>query len=396
MRRVVDWRTSCPLDQAPAYELIMRIARLLAVARKEAIQIRRDPRSLAMAFLMPMLLLFLYGYALTLDVASLRTIVYDQDRTQASRELLARFLESRYFTRAATAEHYRDVEGALDAGRAQVALVVPRNFANDLARGRRVLLQALLDGSDANTATIARGYLDGIAEKYSLELTAARIPAAERRPPLEGRPRVWFNPELQSKHYIVPGLIAVIMMVIAALLTSLTVAREWERGSMEQLIATPIRVPELVLGKLVPYIGIGLVDVLLAAVVGTAVFGVPFRGSILLFFGLTCIFLLGAMSLGMLISIKAKSQLVASQVAMVLTFLPAFLLSGFVFDIGNMPGWLQAVTHIVPARYFITILKGIFLKGVGPAVLAPEALFLLIFSLVVLVAAMRAFTKSLE
>jgi len=343
-----------------------------------------------------MLLLFLYGYALTLDVDNLRTIVYDQDRTQVSRELLARFLESRYFTGAATAENYRDVEGALDSGRAQVALVVPRNFARDLERGGRVSLQALLDGSDANTATIARGYLDGIAEKYSLELFAARLPAAEHRLPLEGRPRVWFNPELQSKNYIVPGLIAVIMMVIAALLTSLTVAREWERGSMEQLIATPIRVPELVLGKLLPYFAIGLVDVLLAASVGTQVFGVPFRGSALLFFGVACIFLLGTLSLGILVSIKTKSQLVASQVAMVLTFLPAFLLSGFVFDIGNMPGWLQAITLVVPARYFITILKGIFLKGVGPAVLAPEALFLLVFSLLMVVAAMRAFHKTLE
>jgi len=374
----------------------MRIARLVAIARKEAIQIRRDPRSLAMAFLLPMLLLFLYGYALTLDVDNLRTIVYDQDRTQVSRDVLARFLESRFFTRVETAENYRDVERALDSGGAQVALVVPRNFARDVERGRRVSLQALLDGSDANTATIARGYLDGIAEKYSLELFASRIPAAERRLPLEGRPRVWFNPELQSKNYIVPGLIAVIMMVIAALLTSLTVAREWERGTMEQLIATPIRVPELILGKLLPYFAIGLLDVVLAAIVGTQVFGVPFRGSPLLFFGLTCIFLLGTMSLGMLVSIKAKSQLVASQVAMVLTFLPAFLLSGFVFDIQNMPGWLQAITLAVPARYFITILKGIFLKGVGPAVLAPEALFLLAFSLLVVVAAMRAFTKSLE
>jgi ABC-2 type transport system permease protein len=374
----------------------MHLARLLAIAKKEVIQIQRDPRSLAMAFLMPMLLLFLYGYALTLDVDNLRTIVYDQDRTQVSRDVLGRFLESRYFTRVATAEQYRDVERALDSGRAQVALVVPRNFARDLARGNRVSLQALFDGSDANTATIARGYLDGIAEKYSLELTAARIPTAERRIPLEGRPRVWFNPELQSKNYIVPGLIAVIMMVIAALLTSLTVAREWERGTMEQLIATPLRAKELVLGKLLPYFAIGLLDVALAAIVGTLVFGVPFRGSALLFFGLAFIFLLGTLSLGMLISIRAKSQLIASQVAMVITFLPAFLLSGFIFDIQNMPGWLQAITFAVPARYFITILKGIFLKGVGPAILAPEALFLLGFSLLVVVAAMRAFRKALE
>ncbi len=214
--------------------------------------------------------------------------------------------------------------------------------------------------------------------------------------PVEGRPRVWFNPELQSKNYIVPGLIAVIMMVIAALLTSLTVAREWERGTMEQLIATPIRVPELILGKLLPYVGIGFVDVVLSVLVGTTVFGVPFRGSLPLLLILSLVFLLGALGLGMLVSIKTKSQILASQAAMVVTFLPAFLLSGFVFDIANMPGWLQAITHVVPARYFVTILKGIFLKGVGLRVLGMEVLFLALFSLVVMTAAHRAFRKSLE
>ncbi len=193
-----------------------------------------------------------------------------------------------------------------------------------------------------------------------------------------------------------PGLIAVIMMVIAALLTSLTVAREWERGTMEQLIATPIQVPELVLGKLLPYFGIGLIDVVLAVLAGTLVFRVPFRGSVALLLGLSMIFLLGALSLGMLISIKTKSQLVASQVAMVVTFLPSFLLSGFMYDIGNMPGWLQAITTVFPARYFVTILKGIFLKGIGLRILGTQALFLGIFALVVTVAANRKFRKNLD
>ena len=212
---------------------------------------------------------------------------------------------------------------------------------------------------------------------------------------MENRLRVWYNPELQSKNYIVPGLIAVIMMVIAALLTSLTIAREWERGTMEQLIATPIRVPELILGKLLPYFGIGVIDVMLAALAGTLVFRVPFRGSVVLFLGLSLIFLLGALSLGMLISIKAKSQLVASQVAMVVTFLPSFLLSGFMYDIGNMPGWLQAITHAFPARYFVTILKGIFLKGIGLRMLGTEAAFLTLFTLIVMAAANRKFQKTL-
>jgi len=374
----------------------MRLGRLLAVARKEVLHIRRDPRSLGMAFAIPMLLLFLYGYALTLDVNNLRTIVYDQDRTATSRDFLARFTESRYFTVVAEARSYAAVGQALDGGGAQVGLVVPRHFARDLERGRRVAVQALLDGSDANTATLALAYLEGITSRYSTRLAVERAGMARRDAPVEARLRVWYNPELQSRNYIVPGLIAVIMMVIAALLTSLTVAREWEQGTMEQLVATPIRVPELVLGKLLPYFGIGLVDIALAALVGTLVFGVPFRGSPALLLGLSLIFLLGAMTLGILISIKARSQVLASQVALTVTFLPAFLLSGFVFDIGNLPGWLQAITYVVPARYFVTILKGIFLKGVGLRTLAPEAGFLALFALLVTLAANRSFRKSLE
>lgn len=374
----------------------MRIARLLAVARKEVIQIRRDPRSLGMAFVIPMILLFLFGYALTLDVDNLKTIVYDQDRTTVSRAFLARFEESRYFTVVAVARNYEDVSWALDSGKAQVGLVVPRNFARDLELGREVPVQALLDGSDSNTATIAISYLEAIGGRYSNQIVLEQAGLARRNPPVENRLRVWYNPELQSKNYIVPGLIAVIMMVIAALLTSLTIAREWERGTMEQLIATPIRVPELVLGKLLPYFGIGFIDVALSALAGTLVFRVPFRGNVALFLGLSLIFLLGALSLGMLISIKAKSQLVASQVAMVATFLPSFLLSGFMYDIGNMPGWLQAITYAFPARYFVTILKAIFLKGIGLRMLGVEVLFLALFALIVTAAANRKFRKNLE
>ena len=374
----------------------MSVARLLAVARKEVIQIRRDPRSLGMAFVIPMILLFLFGYALTLDVDNLKTIVYDQDRSAVSRDFLARFAESGYFTVVAVAKNYQDVEWALDSGRAQVGLVIPRNFARDLDLGRQVPVQALLDGSDSNTATIALAYLTGITGRYSNQIVTERAGLARRDPPVENRLRVWYNPELQSKNYIVPGLIAVIMMVIATLLTSLTIAREWERGTMEQLIATPVQVPELVLGKLLPYFGIGFIDVALSALAGTLVFRVPFRGNVALFLGLSLIFLLGALSLGMLISIKAKSQLVASQVAMVVTFLPSFLLSGFMFDIGNMPGWLQVITQAFPARYFVTILKGIFMKGIGLHMLAVETAFLALFALIVTAAANRKFQKNLE
>jgi ABC-2 type transport system permease protein len=374
----------------------MRVARLLAVARKETIHIRRDPRSLGMAFAIPMTLLFLYGYALTLDVKNLRTVVYDQDGTALSRDFLARFQESGYFAVVAIARSHADAERHLETGRAQVGLVIPPNFGRDLDLGRRVSVQAFLDGSDSNTATLALAYLEGITGRYSDRILTERAGLAHPGLPVETRLRVWYNPELESRSYIIPGLIAVIMMVIAALLTSLTVAREWEQGTMEQLIATPIRVPELVLGKLLPYFGIGLLDVTLAVLAGTLVFGVPFRGNVALLLGLALLFLLGAQSLGLLISIKARSQVVASQVALTVTFLPGFLLSGFIFDIGNLPPWLQAITFAVPARYFVTILKGIFLKGVGLQVLGLDAAFLALFALAVTAAAHRAFRKNLE
>jgi ABC-2 type transport system permease protein len=374
----------------------MRLRHLGAVARKEWMHIRRDPRSLGMAFAIPMVLISLYGYALTLDVDNLRAIVSDQDRSPASREFLRAVTASGYFTIVAVTERPADVEVALDAGRAQVGLVLPRGLARDLDLGRAVPVQALLDGSDATSATIALGYLEAISRRFSESLRLDQPGGDRLVVPVESRLRVWYNPELKSRNYIIPGLIAVIMMVIAALLTSLTVAREWEEGTMEQLIATPLGVPELIVGKLLPYLGIGLVDVALAVLAGTLIFRVPLRGHPLLLLGFTLLFLLGVQSLGLLISVLARSQVLASQVALTTTFLPAFLLSGFVFDIGNLPGWLQAITYVVPARYFVTALKGIFLKGLGLRPLALEAAFLALFALVVMAITLRVFRKRLE
>ncbi len=213
--------------------------------------------------------------------------------------------------------------------------------------------------------------------------------------PLDVRPRVWFNPDLESKNYIIPGLIAVIMMVIAALLTSLTVAREWERGTMEQLISTPVKGRELILGKLLPYFAIGMFDVLLAVLMGEFLFQVPLRGNVALLFAMAAIFLVGALSLGMVISVVTKSQLLASQLAMVMTFLPAFLLSGFMYAISNMPKPIQMVTYLIPARYFVALLKGIYLKGIGLDILFIEAGLLTIFGVMMIVLANVKFKKKL-
>ncbi len=260
-------------------------------------------------------------------------------------------------------------------------------------------MQLILDGSDSNRASIVLAYAEAVTGQYSEEVAVQSLRRAGLPPvrqPLDFRPRVWFNADLESRNYIVPGLIAVIMMVIAALLTSLTVAREWERGTMEQLISTPVNGRELILGKLIPYFAVGMLDVLLAVLMGQYLFGVPLRGSVVLLFAMAAIFLAGTLSMGMLISIVFKGQLVASQVAILTTFLPAFLLSGFMFQISNMPEPIQIVTYAVPARYFITLIKGIYLKGVGLETLGPEAGFLVVYAVVMVVLANAAFKKRLS
>jgi ABC-2 type transport system permease protein len=374
----------------------MRARRIWAVARKEGIHIIRDWRSLVMGIAIPILLLILFGYALTLDVDQVPLVVWDQSGTQASRDFTRPFEGSPYFALRRFVRTYAEVERAIDAGEALVALVIPVDFASDLGAGRTARAQAIVDGSDSNTATIVLGYIDTVARTYNQDLAieqAARSSGRTVMVPLDLRPRVWFNADMESKNYIIPGLIAVIMMVIAAMLTSLTVAREWETGTMEQIISTPLKGPELILGKLLPYFGIGMLDVLIAVLMGEFVFEVPLRGNVALLFSMAAIFLAGALSLGMLISIVTKTQLLASQLAMVVTFLPAFLLSGFMYDISNMPKAIQAITHVVPARYFVSLLKGIYLKGIGLELLLLEAALLAVFGLLVLLAANLVFKK---
>ena len=365
--------------------------RVLAITKKEFLQICRDPLSLAMAFLMPALLLFIFGYAITLDVDRLTTVVHDMDKTSLSRELVRQFVSSGYFTVVGQVERPGEIDHYLDTGRARVAIAIPADFSRKVESGKEVQLQVIVDGSDSNTATIALGYINGLSERF------ARVLGGTGAVPLiDPRIRVWYNPELKSRNFIIPGLMAVIMAVIAALLTSLTVAREWERGTMEQLISTPVKVPELIIGKLIPYFVIGLIDVLLSVVLGVFLFGVPLKGSVLLLMALSSVFLFGALSLGILISIVAKSQLMASQVAMVVSYLPAFLLSGFMFSISNMPTPLQIMSHVIPARYFVTILKDIFLKGNPFTFLAFEASLLAVFGLAVFAIANRKFRKRIE
>jgi ABC-2 type transport system permease protein len=367
--------------------------RLFAISRKETIQLRRDPRSLALAFALPIFLLILFGYAISWDVRNIRTAVLDQDRSAQSRELVDAFRASGYFSLAGFLARSGDVEPLMERGGAQLVLVIPPDFSRDLGAGRTATLQAIVDGSDANTATIALGYTEAVVRTWSGRVELRGRPVT---PPVAAESRVWFNEELASRNMIVPGLVAVIMMIITAMLTSLTIAREWERGTMEQLAATPVSRLEVVLGKLLPYLGIGLIDVVASSGLGVLLFGVPFRGSAVLLMALSFLFLTGALGLGMFISAVAKSQVLATQLAMVATFLPTLLLSGFMFSIESMPAPLRAISYLIPARYFLIVTRGIFLKGVGVEVLRDQGLLMLAFAVAGLGLAVAKFRKELE
>ncbi|MBW2062128.1 MAG: ABC transporter permease [Deltaproteobacteria bacterium] len=374
----------------------MSIRRIRAMAKKEIILVRRDIRVLIAAIFMPMMLILLFGYALSLDVDNIPTLVLDLDQTPASRDLVRRLADSRYFTIVRHIHRQAEIEPALARREALMTLVIPADFSARVSKGVEAPVQVIFDGTDSNTTTIASGYFTGIANRFNLSRQMARIRKAGLRlsaRPLDPRIRVWFNPELKSRNFIIPGLSAVIMMVICALMTALTISREKETGTMEQLVSTPITGSELVLGKLLPYLGLGLIEITLVVVAGVLIFGVPFRGSYLNLLLVSLIFMAGTLSWGLLISAVARNQMEASQMVILSAFLPSFLLSGFIYPIENMPLALQVVTYIVPARYFVEIAKGLFLKGVGLDVLWPQVLFLAAYGFVTLNLARKLFSK---
>jgi ABC-2 type transport system permease protein len=377
----------------------MNLRRLWAIARKEALHIRRDPRSLGFAIGIPMLMLLAFGYALTLDVDRVPFVVWDQSGTTQSRDFVSRFTATPYFNFRGTVANYAELEREIDTRDAMLGLIIPSSFARDLDAGRASPVQAIVDGSDSNTASIVLGYAQGITLTFNRQLALDQIQRRTGITPsssLDLRTRVWFNPDLASRNYIVPGILAVIMGLISALLTSLTIAREWETGTMEQLISTPVRPAELILGKLIPYLVIGLVDLVIAVLMAVYLFEVPLRGSVPLLFLVGALFITATLAQGIFISAIARQQLLASQLAMVATFLPAFLLSGFAFAIANMPTVVRGITYIVPARYFVALVKGIFLRGVGLQTLWAETLFLVAFAVVMLGVAIARTRKRLS
>jgi ABC-2 type transport system permease protein len=356
--------------------------RIGAIFKKELRHIVRDPRSLGLALVQPLVMLLLFGSALSLDVDRIPTLVYDADQTSASRELVRQFQGSKYFEVEGFVGSNRAVERGIDKNRILVGLIVPRDYAKHVAAGQVADFQILLDGSDSNTASIALSYVNALVQDYGNKLRATALSRHAGRSlplPVDFQVRIWYNSSLESKNFVVPGLVAVILVVIAGMLASLTIAREWEMGTMEQLLSTPVRPAELVLAKMLAFFTVGAVDTTIAVLVGVFVFDVPFRGSVWMLALTSCLFLSGVFFWGILISALAKTQLVAYQVGVATTFLPSFLLSGFIYSIDNMPKVVQGITHIVPARYFVTILRGIFLKGVGPAVLWGNMLLLVCF-----------------
>ena len=377
----------------------MKVSRTWAIAKKEFVHIYRDPRSLALVILMPALLMLLFGYAVTLDVKKVSMAVLDRDRSQESLNFIQRFTASPYFHLRSWVQDEKAMKRLIDQGEVKMGLILPWDFSKTIKAERMVAVQALIDGADANTANLILSYAQAIARQYTQEKTVlkvTRMGVENVSLPIEARPRVWFNEDLESKNYFVPGLVAVIVSIIGVLLTGQVIVREWEKGTMELLISTPVRKAELMVGKLFPYFFLGLVDLSLSVLMGKWVFQVPLRGSVALLFALSCIYILVALALGLTISTLARTQLLANQMAMIIGFLPTFLLSGFTFVIANMPTWLQIITYGIAPRYYVTILKEIFLKGTSFSFLWREVLVLMVMAVAGLWVATRSFKKELR
>ncbi|SPF38405.1 ABC-2 type transporter [Candidatus Sulfotelmatobacter kueseliae] len=376
----------------------MNLTRLRAIAAKEVRQILRDARSLIIVILMPVVLVLLFGYGVSLDLKHLPVYVYDRDGSQQSQDLLKHFQSNQYFHVVQVVDSYPALVRAIDDGSAKMGLVIPWDFSQRLRDGRPVSVQALIDATDDNTANVLISYSQAVVQGFSSEiqvdwLQRRGLPAQPA--PISVEARTWYNEDLESSAFIIPGVLALVMSVIGAFLTSLTIAREWERGTMEQLVSTPVTPLEIMLGKLFPYFVIGMFDVMLSAGIALYWFRVPFRGSFGVLLLASALFMIVVLALGFFISVIAKNQFAASQIALLITFLPAFLLSGFLFAIEQMPIALQYFTRILPVRYYVAILKKIFLKGSPIPLLYTELVPLAVFAVVLAFLATHSFHKRL-
>ncbi len=356
----------------------------LAVGRKEFRQIVRDRRSLMILLFIPVFFLLLYGYALNFDIRHIAIAVEDRDQTPQSRELISAFVNSGYFDLAASVHSDAVIRRLMDDNSVRAVIVIPDGLGRDVQTGRGSAVQVLINGDNANTATTVMGYAVAIVRGVSTTLVLEQRGLPAMAPPVAAEPRVWFNPELHSALFLVPGLIAFIGMVTAAVSTALSVVREKERGTWEQVRMAPINTVSYVVGKTIPYLGISFVSAMGIVLAAMALFQLPMRGSWAVLLLAVLVFLVGALGTGLLISTLVQSQLLAFQIVLIATFLPSFILSGFIFPIASMPAPIRAVTYIVPARYFLTALRGIVLKGVGVSVVWGSLVALAIYATCVL------------
>jgi ABC-2 type transport system permease protein len=373
--------------------------RILAIVNKEILHILRDIRILYFSFIWPVLLLIIFGVTVSLDVRNIKLVYVDQDQTSASRELISAFRASDLFDlKEETDFNWAKSTSLLDRGKTKAVMIIPRGYARSLARLEPARIQLLVDGSDNNTASIMLGYVAGITADLNKEIMTDVLNnmgmPRNTSTPLDARFMFLFNPSLRSQNFIVPGLIAVIMMIVGTLLTTLTITREWERGTMEQLMYSPVRPLELIIGKIAPYFVISMIQVTTVLLTSMLIFRVPFKGDLFTFYFASALFLLGALGVGIFISLISRTQQLAMLLSFLLTFLPAFLLSGFIFPIESMPVILRGLSYFVPARYFLHVIRGAFLKGSGFTLFLPEFAFMAIFAAAFFALSVTRFKKS--
>ena len=368
-RRSLSWRT------------------IRAIIRREITDVRRDRRSLLLTFLYPISMLLMYGYGIRYDVDNVPLTILDYDQTPESRALAEQLVRSGYFHLVRFARDERQVERDLTTDTSRAAVIIPVDFADRIRAGVPVTVQALIDGSDANTATIAQSYVLAVVARYAESIGPRHLLAASGGTvsvptglPIELKSRVWYNPELKSVNFIVPGVIAVIMMIVGAIMTALSIVKEKERGTIEQILVSPIRPTEMMLGKIVPYVILAFVDLMIIVTAGYFIFEVPIKGSLVQLALLSLVYLTASLGLGVFVSTIADTMQTAMIAAVFISLLPSVLLSGFVFPLENMPVAIRAISYCFPGRYFVTAIRGIYLKGVGLEVLWPQALMLLLFT----------------
>ncbi|MDP2207541.1 MAG: ABC transporter permease [Bacteroidota bacterium] len=373
----------------------MNIKRVKPIIIKEFRQIRRDKRSLGVLLVFPAFLVLLIGYALNFDVKHISVAVFDQDKTQSSREFVRSFSNSEYFDFNYSVQSYEEIDKLLDEGKVLVVFVIPTNFSKELLAGRDAKLQILVDGSNSNTATTAIGYSNAIVQAYSMRIALETLARSgkELYVPIDLHPKVWYNPELISAKFLVPGLIGFILMLSAVVSTSLSVVREKERGTMDQMMVSPLKTGEIILGKTISYLIIALVASVLVLLIGYFFFDISIRGSIIWLYVGIFIFLLAALGQGLLISAISHTQQVAFIISVFSTLLPALILSGFVFPIRSMPIALQVISNVTPPKFFLIVIRDVILKGVGPAAFWEQLVYMGIFAAVTLGLSTRLLLK---